>query len=166
MLRRWGTGVALHANEAQVTRSQESLLPYEPEDPSREVEREELNSCALLDRFGGDSQLLSELVSIYLSQSPSLLAAAQAALQKEDGRELARLAHTIKGSAGNFNARAVVETAERLERFAAQRDFPRAGETLSSLGREMERFSRELDSVCGVAMPASRSPAAIAVARR
>jgi len=114
---------------------------------------EPLDRCALLDRLGGDAQLLSELIVIHLSQSPSLLTAAQRALQEENGTELARVAHTIKGSAGNFLAHVTVEIAQRLEAFAEQGDFSRARETMSDLQREMERLERALTVSLGVKVP-------------
>ena len=113
-------------------------------------EGEQVDRCALLDRLGGNSQLLSELIEIYLRESPSLLAAAQRALQEKNGQNLARVAHTIKGSAGNFMARAALETAERLEVFAEQGDFSHAQEAMSALEREMERLGRALFALRGV----------------
>jgi CheY-like chemotaxis protein len=111
---------------------------------------EYLDRRALLERLGGDSQLLSELIEIYLNESPSLRAAAQRALQEKNGQDLARAAHTIKGSAGNFVAGATLETAERLEAFAEQGDFSRAQEAMSALEREMEHLDRALIALRGV----------------
>ena len=116
-------------------------------------EGEPVDRCALLERLDGNSQLLSELIEIYLSESPSLLAAAQRALQEKNGQDLARLAHTIKACAGNFIARATVETAERLEVLAEQRDFLRAQEVMSALQREMERLDRALNALRGATVP-------------
>jgi len=138
-------------------------IPTQPPRVSHSHDREEdsyphgdgerLDRSVLLNRFGGDSKLLSELIDIYLRQSPSLLAAAQRALQEKNGLELARAAHTIKGSAGNFNARATVETGERLEAFAAEGDFSRAQEAMSALEREMERLDRALIALREVTVP-------------
>ena len=116
-------------------------------------ESEQVDKCALLDRLDGDSQLLGELIEIYLSESPSLLAAAQRALQEKNGHDLARVAHTIKGAAGNFIAQATFETAERLEAFAQEGDFSRAQEAMSALEREMERLGRALIALRGVTVP-------------
>jgi CheY-like chemotaxis protein len=112
-----------------------------------------VDTCALLDRLGGDWKLLSELIEIYLRESPSLLAAAQHALREKNGPELARVAHTIKGSAGNFSARATLETAGRLEALAGQGDFPRASTAMDELERQMERLDRALNALRGAAVP-------------
>jgi len=116
-------------------------------------EVEPVDSSAILDRLGGDAQLLSELIAIHLNQSPSLLAAARRALQEKDGQELARVAHTIKGSAGNFLAHATVAMAEQLETLADQGDFPRAQQTLSALEGESERLDLALQALHGVTVP-------------
>jgi PAS domain S-box-containing protein len=115
-------------------------------------ERGPVDRCALLDRFGGDAQLLSELIEIHLHQCPSLLTAAQRALQAKNGHELARVAHTIRGSAGNFLARSTVEIGERLEVFAEQGDFARAREAFSALEREMGRLDDALRALHGVSV--------------
>jgi PAS domain S-box-containing protein len=144
----------LRAYEAVSVRTSEVSHPHEQEE-CRDVgdDCEYVDRRALLERLGGDSQLLSELIEIYLSESPSLLAAAQRALQEKNGQDLARAAHTIKGSAGNFVARATLETAERLEAFAQQGDFSGAQEAMSALEREMKRLDRALNALRGVAVP-------------
>jgi PAS domain S-box-containing protein len=144
----------LREHEALPVQTSEVSHPHEQEE-CRDVgdEGEQVDRRALLDRLDGDSQLLGELIEIYLSESPSLLAAAQRALQEKNGQDLARLAHTIKGSAGNFIARATFETAERLEAFAEQGDFSRAQEAMSALEREMERLGRALIALRGVTVP-------------
>jgi PAS domain S-box-containing protein len=138
--------VAIQACEVCHPQEQEECQPLGEEN-------EQVDRRALLDRLGGDSQLLSELIGIHLSQSPCLLAAAQRALQEKNGRELARVAHSIKGSAGNFLARTALETAGRLEILAEQADFSRAREAISALQREMERLDHALVALRGVTMP-------------
>jgi PAS domain S-box-containing protein len=144
----------LRKYEALPAQTMEASHPQEQEE-CRPLgnEGEPVDRETLLDRLGGDSRLLSELIEIYLSQSPSLLAAAQRALYEKNGRELARVAHTIKGSAGNFLARAALETAGRLEAFAEEGDFSRAQETIGALQEEMERLSSALSALRGVTAP-------------
>jgi PAS domain S-box-containing protein len=144
----------LREHEALPVQTSE-VPPLHEQEECRHVgnEGEQVDRRALLDRLDGDTQLLGELIDIYLSESPSLLAAAQRALQEKNGQDLARLAHTIKGSAGNFIARAPFEPAERLEAFAEQGDFLRAQEAMSALEREMERLGRALLALRGVTVP-------------
>jgi CheY-like chemotaxis protein len=144
-------GLPVQTLEVSHPREQEECQPLGDEG-------EPVDRCALLDRLGGDSRLLSELIEIYLSQSPPLLAAAQRALQEKNGRELARVAHRIKGSAGNFIARATFETAGRLETLAEQGDFSRAGTAMNALERQMERLDRALNALRGATVPSTKIP--------
>jgi CheY-like chemotaxis protein len=146
----------LRKYEAPPAQTMEAPPPQEQEqgqgrplgDKAEPVDRD-----ILLDRLGGDSRFLSELIEIYLNQSPCLLAAAQRALQENNGRELARVAHSIKGAAGNFFARATVNVAQRLETFAEQADFSRAAEALRALEQEMLRLDHALVALRGVTVP-------------
>jgi len=117
------------------------------------VEHEPVERGALLDRLGGDVQLLSDLIEIHLSQCPGLLAAARRAIEENNGPELARLAHTLKGSAGNLLALEAAEIAGRLETFAEHGDFSRARETMAALECEMERVEHGLRALQALAVP-------------
>jgi PAS domain S-box-containing protein len=115
--------------------------------------REPVDRCALLDRLGGDVQLMGELIEIHLNQCPTLLAAARRALQEHNAPELARLSHTLKGSAGNLLAFEAAEIAGRLETLAGQGDFARARETIAALEHEMERLEHWLRGLQALAVP-------------
>jgi HPt (histidine-containing phosphotransfer) domain-containing protein len=96
---------------------------------------------------------MSELIEIHLSQCPGLLAAARRAFEENNGPELARLTHTLKGSAGNLLALEAAEIAGRLEAFAEQGDFERARETMAALEREMDRVEHCLRALQALAVP-------------
>jgi PAS domain S-box-containing protein len=115
--------------------------------------REPVDRCALLDRLGGDAQLMGELIEIHLRQYPGLLAAARRALQASNGAELARLSHKLKGSAGNLLALEVVRIAGRLETLAEQGDFSRACETMAALEHELERLDQGLRALQTLTVP-------------
>ena len=143
----------LREYEALPARAMEVSYPQEEEGCRLLAQDgEPVDRRALLNRLGGDSQLVNRLIEIYLHQSPSLLAAAQRALQERNGGELAKAAHSIVGSAGNFLACATVANAQRLEALAEQGDFMHAQETLGALQQEMERLDRALNSWLGVAV--------------
>ena len=116
-------------------------------------ERAPVDRSALLDRLGGDAQLMSELIQIHLSQCPALLAKARRALQDNNGPELARVTHTLKGSAENLLALEAVEIAGRLETLAERGDFSQARETTAALECEMERLERGLRALQALNVP-------------
>lgn len=74
---------------------------------------------ALMDRLEGDKELLLELIGLYLEDEQGLLDQIAAAIAAGDAQQLARAAHTLKGSVGNFcaprahNAAAALELAGR-----------------------------------------------------
>jgi two-component system, sensor histidine kinase and response regulator len=116
-------------------------------------EHEPAERGALLDRLGGDVRLMCDLIEIHLGQCPGLLAAARRALQENNGPELARLAHTLKGSAGNLLALEAAELAGQLETFAEQGDFARARESMAALEYEMERVEHGLRALQALTVP-------------
>jgi HPt (histidine-containing phosphotransfer) domain-containing protein len=71
--------------------------------------------AALLERVEGDVELLSEIVGLFLEESPSLLAGVAEAVAAGNAAGLKRAAHTLKGAASNFGATEVVAVALELE---------------------------------------------------
>jgi CheY-like chemotaxis protein len=69
----------------------------------------------VLYRFDNDFELLSEAVQAFLEECPQRMTGIGSALAAGDAEAVERLAHALKGSAGNFAARQVVEAAQQLE---------------------------------------------------
>jgi signal transduction histidine kinase/CheY-like chemotaxis protein/HPt (histidine-containing phosphotransfer) domain-containing protein len=70
---------------------------------------------SVLDRLGGDRQLLADISRIFLGDAPAHLQRIRTALDARDGEALRRAAHGLKGAAANFDAEAVVSAARTLE---------------------------------------------------
>ena len=105
-----------------------SLIPMSKRNIASVRRRRACGPACPLGSLGGDSQLLSELVEIYLCESPSLFVGGAEPYRRRMV-ELARVAHTIKGSVGDFSARVNPRRlAERLEEYAEQGDFANAQE--------------------------------------
>lgn len=68
-----------------------------------------------LARVGGDLELLKELAALFLQEAPHMLEELQSAAGDGNSKEVERVAHGLKGSAANFGATAVMETARELE---------------------------------------------------
>src|SRR5262249_37900930 len=85
------------------------------------------NEAALRERVEDDAEWLAEIVEMFLKGSPRLLADVRAAVAAGDGATLKRAAHTLKGTASNFGAAAVVAAALELEMMGKRGDLAGAG---------------------------------------
>ena len=70
---------------------------------------------AALEIVGGDVELLREILGLFVDGAPKLLAEIEEAIGHSDAVTLRRLAHTIRGVAGNFALGQIVEAASALE---------------------------------------------------
>ncbi len=105
------------------------------------------NHAAALERAGGDESFLAELVGLFLKDCPRLLGEIRAALERQDAVGLKRAAHTLKGSAGNFEARAVCEAARALEEVGKSGGLNTAPAIFARLEHEAQRLAEALDDL-------------------
>ncbi len=98
----------------------------------------------LLERVEHDMDLLLELTDLFLDDSPRLLAEMRAALLAGDTEALRIAAHTLKGSAGNFEARNTVAAARRVEKAAIDHDLVAAALALKVLGETLMELQTAL----------------------
>jgi histidine phosphotransfer protein HptB len=63
----------------------------------------------------GDTEFELELLEVYLEDTKQHLQAAKAAIAAQDGAQLAREAHHLKGASGNVGAMAMQAMAYKLE---------------------------------------------------
>lgn len=76
----------------------------------------------LMERVGGDQDLLDEIVPIFLDESRDISEKIKEAAGREDFGLVQQLAHTMKGSVGNFAAQAAFDASRKLEESAKARD--------------------------------------------
>jgi CheY-like chemotaxis protein len=141
-------------------------LHVPPEVPSRpssspSLGEEVWDRAALWERVAGDEESLREVIALFLEDYPKLLAAIQAAIAIGDAKALFVAAHTLKGSAGNFAAKKVVDVALRLEQLGRQEDLAPAQEAFSTLEKELLRLKDEL--LCLEKEPSRFAPARVLV---
>lgn len=113
-----------------------------------------------LHRLGGDRGLLNRLLTCFCEREADSVATIRAALATGDREAATRVAHTLKGLAGNIGAHAVAEAAGEVEarlRQGANSDCA----SLADLDRELqgliERIEESLPGL--VEPPASETPA-------
>ena len=74
----------------------------------------------LFRRLGGDADLVSQVLDLFVLDCPARLAAIQAAFDRDDVDELRRAAHALKGVAGSISATELADHARILEQLASQ----------------------------------------------
>jgi two-component system, sensor histidine kinase and response regulator len=120
--------------------SQAPSVPSLPPSGGEEV----LDRAALWERVAGDEVFLREITALFLEDSPQLLAAMQSALATGDTKALSVAAHTLKGVAGNFAAKKVVDGALRLEQLGRQGDLAQVKAAFSILEKDLLSLKKEL----------------------
>jgi two-component system sensor histidine kinase/response regulator len=93
-----------------------------------------------LEKVGGDRELLHELVRVFLEEWPKWKTALDHALAGGDTAQVRRLAHTVKGALGQFEAHQAAEAAEQLETMGRVADLRQAGDMYALLEREIGRL--------------------------
>ncbi|MGH8501137.1 MAG: PAS domain S-box protein [Gammaproteobacteria bacterium] len=98
-----------------------------------------LDNLQKLRRPGGPD-LLAKVIELFLSDTPSRLAAARSALAHGPAQDAVRVAHALKGSSANLGARGMVQLCAELEALGqAEAPGDAAGMILGRLDAEFER---------------------------
>ena len=74
----------------------------------------------LMERLGGDEELLLDVVRLFLDDCPVRLAAIKAAVDSRDAEQIRTTAHALKGAAANLSAQGLFDAARTLERLGAE----------------------------------------------
>lgn len=99
-----------------------------------------------LDRVDGDLDLLSELVGIFFGEFEANVSSMRSALDSSDVKTFGRVAHSIKGAAGNIGAVQVAIVALRLEQLAAGNSLHGAAADVERLISSAEEFRSVFES--------------------
>ena len=103
-----------------------------------------------LTRFGGDRELLRELVELFRDELPGMLAEIDDAVTAEDVPLIERTAHTLKGAVSNFGALAAADAALVIEQMGREGELSEVGGAWQNLRSEMERLMPELLAFAGL----------------
>jgi HPt (histidine-containing phosphotransfer) domain-containing protein len=113
------------------------------EDPSRTLDGE-----AIIQRIGGNSETLRELLEVFETDSAALAMDLQTALEERQADKLRIAAHTLKSMFGFFDAKTAYEACRQLEQAAEVSDFRQSArllvvvqEELTYLRSELKRFN-------------------------
>ena len=104
--------------EASATKKQTEVHAPKPDDLPKITG---LNTADGLTRVAGNRKLYLKLLRQFAEQQGSALQQIEAALDKDDTALAERLAHTLKGVAGNIGAKSIQNTAAALEKLIRDR---------------------------------------------
>jgi histidine phosphotransfer protein HptB len=102
-----------------------------------------LDISEALSRADGDRDLFLTLAGLFLQESPKEVAAARAALSRQDCTGLVAAAHKLKGSVMEMCAHRLFERTERLEELGRQGKLDEA----SPVCADVEAYLAELHAV-------------------
>lgn len=122
-------------------------LSDEPADSTDASIDPPFDRAAVLAHLDGDEDLMREVAELFLETCPQMMADTQAALATGDWDTVARAAHTLKGSLGNFGAEAAYDASLKLEKAAKQSDREIAQQAWTRLVRETARVSTALEQM-------------------
>ena len=106
--------------------------------PGSNVSQQGLDTDSALARVDGDTELLAELAGLFLEDYPKCMAEIRDAVSRGDTETLYRAAHTLKGSAANFGANSVVDSALKLEMIGRAGNVGDADGAYTALERDTE----------------------------
>ena len=103
-----------------------------------------LDKSELLERLGGDTDLLQEVAALFLEDCPKLMSNIQGAIRARDAFGLERAAHALKGSVSNFGPTSAYDAAYSLEKLGRAGELDGALTACLTLEEEIDRFQQAL----------------------
>jgi len=99
-----------------------------------------LNEVEILERLGGDCQLLGYLCDMALTELPRMMQFLAEAVETGDANAVHRAAHRLKGSLSVFGEGPHFHDCLTIEAIALKSDLSRIPEIMSSLERHLEQL--------------------------
>jgi two-component system, sensor histidine kinase and response regulator len=130
VLERWVPEGKEPEREASVSESDHGLAT-----PIGSVDYSKLEGLRELQQEG-ESDILCELLELFLTDVPPRLVALREAVQSGDARSVERVAHALKGSCGNMGALRMEPLCTELEEIGRSEDLAAAPELISRLEEE------------------------------
>jgi two-component system sensor histidine kinase/response regulator len=118
-------------------------LPERPDDSGGAPPR--INRAAVLERCGGDEDLLRELVAIFRQDCPAYMQSVRAAVESKESEALSRAAHTLKGPLGTLGFDGAQQFALQLEDVARRGEMDSIEQAFTELEREIRLIGPLLD---------------------
>jgi histidine phosphotransfer protein HptB len=89
---------------------------------------------------------VSELVDLFVASAPASISEMRLALKESNLEHLVIIAHTLKGTCGNFGAAPLRELCAKIEQAGLSGDTDSRADLILSAGRELDRLINALES--------------------
>ncbi len=126
--------------ESRVQELQQQFANVRPE-ATDVLDREKIS-----ERVNGNMVLLKKVISLFVEQYPVQLSDIETAIRDKNGHQLSELAHSLKGTIGNFSEKSAYSAAAQLEVLGTQSDFEQSRLVYKALCEEVEGLSSALQS--------------------
>ncbi len=103
-----------------------------------------IDENAVLDRLGGDRELLASLVAMFHEQWPTMLGDIRRGVDAGDAARAGMGAHTLKSAIGIFSQGSAYALALRLEQMGKAKDLADAGAALAELEAALQRLANSI----------------------
>jgi HPt (histidine-containing phosphotransfer) domain-containing protein len=107
-----------------------------------------LDCVAVLERVGGDRQLLAELAKVFRQHCPKQLIDLREAIRAGDPRSIEHVSHALRGALSSLGAGPASESAMRLEEMGRNAHLAGAEAERVALEREIARAEKGLSELC------------------
>ena len=105
------------------------------------------DTVTAVERVGGSFELLIQICGMFMEGWEDSRSEFQAALEAQDAEEIRRVAHRVKGTAGNLSAGMVAEIAARLENLGSTGQVDEAVQEFRRLEDAVVAFRQAVSSV-------------------
>ena len=92
----------------------------------------------------GEPDVLADVLQLFLEEFPKKLRTLQAAMEAGDAEQVARAAHSLKGSSGNIGASSMLDICGRIDDFARAGDLEKLTPLVGQLTDEYHRVELEI----------------------
>jgi HPt (histidine-containing phosphotransfer) domain-containing protein len=98
----------------------------------------------MLERLGGDDQLLDEVLNVFMEELPEMISDLRTAVSGQSADAIMRAAHSIKGALLNISAESSAELAFKLEELGRAERVDGTRELQAELEVELDRLGQAI----------------------
>ena len=112
----------------------------------QQVEAAAFDRDEMLERVGGDVELLTDVIEVFLEECTRMMQEIESALDGGDAKLLHSAAHSMAGALLNISAAPAASEAQQLELLGNEQRLADSAPVLQRLQHEIERLKQVLDS--------------------